>query len=86
MHRNTFINAPACLARTLQFKGRPELFFAGQITGVEGYVESAACGFLAGIFAARFRRGGRFPCRRRPPPSAPCSPTWPTPARRTFSR
>lgn len=57
MHRNTFVNAPACLARTLQLKGRPELFFAGQITGVEGYVESAACGFLAGIFAARFQRG-----------------------------
>ncbi|GAB6083011.1 methylenetetrahydrofolate--tRNA-(uracil(54)-C(5)) -methyltransferase (FADH(2)-oxidizing) TrmFO [Desulfuromonas carbonis] len=54
MHRNTFINAPACLEPTLQFKGRPQLFLAGQITGVEGYVESAACGFLAGIFAARF--------------------------------
>ncbi len=61
MHRNTFLNAPACLARTLQLKGRPELFFAGQITGVEGYVESAACGFLAGIFAARFQRGRTLP-------------------------
>jgi len=61
MHRNTFINAPACLEPTLQFKGRPQLFFAGQITGVEGYVESAACGFLAGIFAARYRQNRPIP-------------------------
>jgi methylenetetrahydrofolate--tRNA-(uracil-5-)-methyltransferase len=61
MHRNTFVNAPACLERTLQLKGRPQVFFAGQITGVEGYVESAACGFLAGIFAARFLQGKRIP-------------------------
>ena len=52
MHRNTFINAPRCLLSSLQLKKNPRLFFAGQITGVEGYVESAACGFLAGIFAA----------------------------------
>jgi len=52
MHRNTFVNAPRCLERTLQVKGYPRLFLAGQITGVEGYVESAACGFLAGLFAA----------------------------------
>ena len=51
MHRNTFINAPRCLLPTLQLQSDPRLFFAGQITGVEGYVESAACGFLAGIFA-----------------------------------
>ncbi len=56
MHRNTFINAPTCLNRTLQFKSDPRLFFAGQITGVEGYVESAAMGFLAGIFAPRVMR------------------------------
>ena len=61
MHRNTFVNAPACLERTLQLKGRPGLFFAGQITGVEGYVESAACGFLAGIFAVRFAQGRAIP-------------------------
>ncbi len=61
MHRNTFLNAPACLERTLQFKGRPDLFFAGQITGVEGYVESAACGFLAGIFASRYLKGEPIP-------------------------
>jgi len=52
MHRNTFVNAPRCLERTLQLKGHPRIFMAGQITGVEGYVESAACGFLAGLFAA----------------------------------
>jgi len=51
MHRNTFINAPACLTPNLQLKSAQHIFFAGQITGVEGYVESAACGFLAGLFA-----------------------------------
>ena len=53
MHRNTYINSPKVLAETLQFKGRPDLFFAGQITGVEGYMESAATGIIAGINAAR---------------------------------
>jgi methylenetetrahydrofolate--tRNA-(uracil-5-)-methyltransferase len=53
MHRNTFINAPACLTPTLQFRQAPHIFAAGQLSGVEGYVESAACGFLAGIFATR---------------------------------
>ncbi|AJE04078.1 methylenetetrahydrofolate--tRNA-(uracil(54)-C(5))-methyltransferase (FADH(2)-oxidizing) TrmFO [Geobacter pickeringii] len=57
MHRNTFINAPALLAPTFQFRSRPRIFFAGQITGVEGYVESAGSGFLAGINAARLARG-----------------------------
>ena len=52
MHRNTFINAPACLTETMQLRGTPNIFFAGQITGVEGYVESAASGFLAGLSAA----------------------------------
>jgi len=52
MHRNTFINAPACLTETMQLRGAPNIFFAGQITGVEGYVESAASGFLAGLSAA----------------------------------
>ncbi|MDT8440104.1 MAG: methylenetetrahydrofolate--tRNA-(uracil(54)-C(5))-methyltransferase (FADH(2)-oxidizing) TrmFO [Desulfuromonadales bacterium] len=51
MHRNTFINAPACLDDRLRLKTEPCIFFAGQITGVEGYVESAACGLLAGLFA-----------------------------------
>jgi len=57
MHRNTFINAPRCLTPALQLRGQERIFFAGQITGVEGYVESAACGFLAGIFAAATLRG-----------------------------
>lgn len=56
MHRNTFINAPRCLHNGLQFKKDPRLFFAGQITGVEGYVESAATGLLAGLCVAAQRR------------------------------
>ncbi|MGG4212298.1 FADH(2)-oxidizing methylenetetrahydrofolate--tRNA-(uracil(54)-C(5))-methyltransferase TrmFO [Paenibacillus sp. FSL L8-0638] len=57
MHRNTFINSPQQLHPTYQFKGRSNLFFAGQMTGVEGYVESAASGLLAGMNAARAARG-----------------------------
>ncbi|MBN2255044.1 MAG: methylenetetrahydrofolate--tRNA-(uracil(54)-C(5))-methyltransferase (FADH(2)-oxidizing) TrmFO [Deltaproteobacteria bacterium] len=57
IHRNTFINSPALLRDTLQLTCRDGLFFAGQITGVEGYVESAAMGLLAGINAARYRAG-----------------------------
>lgn len=53
MHRNTFINSPKLLSPTYQLKARPTLFFAGQMTGVEGYVESAASGLIAGINAAR---------------------------------
>jgi methylenetetrahydrofolate--tRNA-(uracil-5-)-methyltransferase len=53
MHRNTFINAPALLRPTMQFRGRDDLFFAGQIVGVEGYVGNAATGWLAGVNAAR---------------------------------
>ncbi|QJC52294.1 FADH(2)-oxidizing methylenetetrahydrofolate--tRNA-(uracil(54)-C(5))-methyltransferase TrmFO [Paenibacillus albicereus] len=56
MHRNTFINSPKLLEATYQFKGRENLFFAGQMTGVEGYVESAASGMLAGINAGRLAR------------------------------
>ncbi len=52
LHRNTFINSPRLLDGTLRLKARPALRFAGQITGVEGYVESAAIGLLAGRFAA----------------------------------
>ena len=52
VHRNTFINAPRCLNGRLQLTSDPRLYFAGQITGVEGYVESAACGYLAGQIAA----------------------------------
>ncbi|MCC7355560.1 MAG: methylenetetrahydrofolate--tRNA-(uracil(54)-C(5))-methyltransferase (FADH(2)-oxidizing) TrmFO [Anaerolineae bacterium] len=57
MHRNTFINSPMLLHPTLQFRERPELFFAGQITGTEGYVGSAAGGLMAGINAARLLQG-----------------------------
>lgn len=53
MHRNTYINAPKLLNPTLQMKQHKKIFFAGQITGVEGYVESAAAGLIAGINAAR---------------------------------
>ncbi len=59
MHRNTFIFSPAHLWPTLQFKGRDDLFFAGQITGVEGYVGNFATGLLAGWNAARLLRGER---------------------------
>ncbi|KAB2494708.1 FADH(2)-oxidizing methylenetetrahydrofolate--tRNA-(uracil(54)-C(5))-methyltransferase TrmFO [Priestia endophytica] len=57
MHRNTFINSPRLLKPTYQYKDREDLFFAGQMTGVEGYVESAASGLLAGINAARYVLG-----------------------------
>jgi methylenetetrahydrofolate--tRNA-(uracil-5-)-methyltransferase len=53
MHRNTFINSPALLRPTMQFKGRADLFFGGQITGTEGYVGSTASGLVAGLNAAR---------------------------------
>ena len=61
MHRNTFINAPACLNACLQFHKAPHIYAAGQLSGVEGYVESAACGFLAGLFAAYQLRGDSPP-------------------------
>ncbi len=57
MHRNTFINSPKLLRPTYQLIRRENLFFAGQITGVEGYVESAASGLIAGINAARLAMG-----------------------------
>ncbi|WP_420800333.1 FADH(2)-oxidizing methylenetetrahydrofolate--tRNA-(uracil(54)-C(5))-methyltransferase TrmFO [Paenibacillus marchantiae] len=57
MHRNTFINSPKLLRPTYQFKERPNLFFAGQMTGVEGYVESAASGLIAGMNAAKAALG-----------------------------
>jgi len=52
VHRNTYINAPALLTPTLQLRARPQIFFAGQISGVEGYVESIATGLIAGRGAA----------------------------------
>jgi methylenetetrahydrofolate--tRNA-(uracil-5-)-methyltransferase len=56
MHRNSFMNSPELLQPTYQSKKRADLFFAGQMTGVEGYVESAASGLLAGLNAARFAK------------------------------
>ena len=57
IHRNTFLNSPKLLDDRLRLRADPRLRFAGQITGVEGYVESAACGLLAGRFAAAERLG-----------------------------
>ncbi|MFO1236474.1 MAG: methylenetetrahydrofolate--tRNA-(uracil(54)-C(5))-methyltransferase (FADH(2)-oxidizing) TrmFO [Alphaproteobacteria bacterium] len=64
LHRNTFINSPRLLSEDLKLKAMPRLRFAGQVTGVEGYVESAAIGLLAGRFAAAERLGGALT----PPP------------------
>jgi methylenetetrahydrofolate--tRNA-(uracil-5-)-methyltransferase len=64
IHRNTFLNSPRLLDGELRLKARPALRFAGQITGVEGYVESAGIGLLAGRFAAASVRGETVP----PPP------------------
>jgi methylenetetrahydrofolate--tRNA-(uracil-5-)-methyltransferase len=66
LHRNTFLHSPRLLDRELRLKSMPRLRFAGQITGVEGYVESAAIGLLTGRFAAAARLG-REPSR--PPPT-----------------
>jgi methylenetetrahydrofolate--tRNA-(uracil-5-)-methyltransferase len=57
LHRNTFINSPAVLRPTLQLRARPTVFLAGQLIGVEGYVESAASGILAGLNAVRLLEG-----------------------------
>jgi methylenetetrahydrofolate--tRNA-(uracil-5-)-methyltransferase len=65
LHRNTFLNSPRLLDAALRLKAEPRLRFAGQITGVEGYVESAAIGLLAGRFAAAERQGLAAP----PPPA-----------------
>jgi methylenetetrahydrofolate--tRNA-(uracil-5-)-methyltransferase len=64
VHRNTYINGPTVLRETWQTKRRDDLFFAGQISGVEGYVESAASGLLAGVNAAALAMG--FPLRAAP--------------------
>lgn len=64
IHRNTFINSPRLLDPELRLKSDPRIRFAGQITGVEGYVESAACGLMAGRFAAAQRLGQDW---QRPP-------------------
>jgi len=59
IHRNTYINAPALLTPTLQLRARPAILFAGQISGVEGYVESIATGLMAGLHAAHLAGGGQ---------------------------
>ena len=64
IHRNTFINSPTLLDEQMRLKSRPHIRFAGQITGVEGYVESAAMGLLAGRMAAAEIKGRDLP----PPP------------------
>jgi len=66
IHRNTYINAPTLLRETLQMKAHPRVLFAGQICGVEGYVESIATGLMAGLQAASLALGGEMA----PPPRA----------------
>jgi methylenetetrahydrofolate--tRNA-(uracil-5-)-methyltransferase len=60
IHRNTYINTPALLNKTLQLTSNGNIYFAGQITGVEGYVESAAIGLIAGLSLATIREGKKF--------------------------
>jgi methylenetetrahydrofolate--tRNA-(uracil-5-)-methyltransferase len=62
VHRNTYVNGPTVLAETWQVRARPTTFFAGQMSGVEGYVESAASGLLAGINAAALAKGQQVSC------------------------
>lgn len=65
MHRNTFLNSPELLSENYALRKRPNVFFAGQMTGVEGYIESTASGFVAGFSAARLALGKSrfvFPC------------------------
>jgi methylenetetrahydrofolate--tRNA-(uracil-5-)-methyltransferase len=66
VHRNTFIDSPRLLSESLQLKLHPGVFFAGQITGVEGYMESTAMGLLSGINAYRYAKGMPTPV---PPPT-----------------
>ena len=66
IHRNTYINAPRVLTETLNLRDHPGIFFAGQISGVEGYTESIATGMLAGIYAAARADGDRTGARPAP--------------------
>jgi methylenetetrahydrofolate--tRNA-(uracil-5-)-methyltransferase len=68
IHRNTYIHSPALLNGALQLKADERIFFAGQLTGVEGYMESAAMGLVAGVSACRFCTGRTFS----PPPEETC--------------
>ena len=78
VHRNTYVNGPTVLAETWQVRARPTLFFAGQMSGVEGYVESAASGLLAGLNAAALAQGRAGRRRRR---GRRRSARWPTTCR-----
>jgi len=69
VHRNTYVNAPRCLSPGLELRARPGLYLAGQLAGVEGYVESAALGLIAGINAS-FAARGETPPRLPPPETA----------------
>ena len=88
IHRNSFISSPELLDQRTAAEGAPHIRFAGQITGCEGYVESAAIGLLAARFAAAEAHGAHPRRRRRPKPrSAPCSATSPAaPTPRPTSR
>jgi methylenetetrahydrofolate--tRNA-(uracil-5-)-methyltransferase len=66
IHRNTYINAPTLLSQSLQMKDHPSVFFAGQVCGVEGYVESVATGLMAGIHAAALASGAERVAPPRP--------------------
>ena len=80
MHRNTFLNSPRLLDRYYRLKAEPRISFAGQMTGVEGYVESAASGFLVGVETARRLTGHSRPSTSPGrPPSAPWGCMCPTP-------
>jgi methylenetetrahydrofolate--tRNA-(uracil-5-)-methyltransferase len=70
IHRNTFINSPTLLDAQMRLRAKPHIRFAGQITGVEGYVESAAMGLLAGRMAAAEIMGRALPPVPAPPPWA----------------
>lgn len=61
MHRNTFLNSPALLCADYSLRANPNLYFAGQMTGVEGYIESAASGYVAGMSASLRARGAEMP-------------------------
>lgn len=81
MHRNTYVNAPVSLNEELALKSRPNVHLAGQITGVEGYVESIACGLWVGQMLAAKLAGRSLPKPRQRRPSVLCSTICPRPAK-----
>ena len=86
VHRNTYICGPKVLLPTWQTRHRGDLLFAGQVSGVEGYVESAASGLIAGRNAAAIAKGESPQPRRAPRPSVRWPTTSPTPIRRPISQ